>query len=94
MPCNDWSALLQRYRAAVKAYNDAAQSLSAVPGTQFNRLWHRAETARTEAGLARAALLNHEHDHACPLEERSAKQAAVFQPSEEWTLGDQGQPGG
>jgi len=93
MPCEDWSTLLQRYRSAAKEYHQAVENLTAEPGPKFNESWHRAEAARTEVGLARADLLNHEHDHAC-LNDKTAKPEAVFQPTEEWVLGDQGQPGG
>jgi len=65
MACNDWSSLVERYRAAVKAYHEAVASLTDVPGREFNDMWRRAEVARTEAGLSRDALLHHEHNHGC-----------------------------
>jgi hypothetical protein len=100
MPCDDWCSLLERYRGSVKAYNESVESLGSKPGAQFNQLWHRAETARIEVGLARAALLTHEHNHSCLSdgsclsEGVASRQVAVFQESEEWVLGDQGQSGG
>jgi hypothetical protein len=65
MACNDWSELVERYRAAVKAYYDAVASLTDEPGRAFNEIWHCAEVARSEAGISRAALLHHEHNHCC-----------------------------
>jgi len=94
MPCLNWSALLERYRSSVKAYNDAVGDLDRVPGARFNEAWHRAETARTEVGVSRAALLHHEHQHRCLTGEVVAEPEPVFQSSEEWVLGDQGQSGG
>lgn len=94
MPCESWSALLERYRASVKAYNDAVADLDAVPGAQFNKSWHRAETARTEVGVSRAALLHHQDQHRCLTGDVGAEPEPVFQSSEDWVLGDQGQPGG
>lgn len=64
MACNEWSALLGQYRAAVKAYKAAVEDLDTVPGPRFNASWHRAEPARTAVGISRAALLHHEHKHA------------------------------
>lgn len=95
MRCEDWCSLLERYRRSVRAYSEAADSLTAVPGAQFNQLWHRAERARMEVGLSRTALLNHEQDHACLTNDIADKQEAVLlEESEELVLGDQGQPGG
>ena len=94
MYCKEWSALLERYRSAVKEYNAAVQDLDSVPGTHFNESWHRAEVARTEVGVSRAALLHHEHKHACQTGGRAAKPDTILQPVEEWVLGDQGQSGG
>jgi hypothetical protein len=94
MPCHIWSALLERYRLSVKAYNDAVADLGSAPGPQFNESWHRAETARTEVGVSRAALLHHEHMHRCQTGEVVAEPEPVVQSTEEWVLGDQGQSGG
>jgi len=94
MACNEWSALLERYRTAVKAYNAIVEELEDIPGPKFNESWHRAEVARTEMGIARAALLHHEHKHVCVTSEVVAKPEPVLQPVEEWVLGDQGQSGG
>jgi len=93
MPCNDWSALLERYRVAVKAYHAAIADLVSFPGPEFNKSWHRAEAARTEVGISRAAFLHHEYKHAC-LTSGAAAPEPVLQPVEEWVLGDQGQSGG
>lgn len=95
MPCDDWSALLERYRRAVLAYSQAVTSLPLTPGYHFDKLWQRAEKERAEAGISRAALLNHEHEHAClghSLASRAT--AAGTQDTEELVLGDQGQSGG
>lgn len=94
MACKDWSALLERYRAAVKAYNARVEDLDTVPGRQFNEAWHRAEVARTEVGVSRAALLHHEHKHRCLTGDPVVKPESALQPVEEWVLGDQGQSGG
>lgn len=94
MACKDWSALLERYRAAVKAYSAAVKDLDSVPGPQFNESWHLAEVARTEVGVSRAALLHHEYSHDCLSAAPAPKPEPVFQPVEEWVLGDQGQSGG
>ena len=94
MTCKDWSVLLERYRAAVRRYDAAVQDLDAAPGPQFNESWHRAEVARTEVGVSRAALLHHEHKHACQAGGPVVKSEPVLQPVEEWVLGDQGQSGG
>ena len=96
MPCKDWSALLERYRASVKGYNEAADGLKGSPGVQFNISWHRAERARMEVDAARATLLDHEHDHLCFMGDAVPKRnpEPVHQTVEEWVLGDQGQSGG
>jgi hypothetical protein len=94
MPCDDWCSLLERYRRSVKAYNESVESLGSKPSAQFNQVWHRAETARIEVGLAREALLTHEHNHSCVTDATVARQEVVLQASEEWVLGDQGQSGG
>lgn len=94
MTCNDWSALLERYRAAVKAYDAAVEELEPVPGPQFNQSWHQAELARTEVEASRAALLQHEYGHGCLTGGPVPKPEPVLQSAEEWVLGDQGQSGG
>lgn len=94
MPCKDWLALLERYRAAVKSYNTAVEDLDTIPGPRFNEAWHHTEVARTEVGVSRAALLHHEHRHGCLSGGPVAKPEPVLQAAEEWVLGDQGQSGG
>lgn len=93
MPCKDWYSLLQRYRSGVRAYDDAVARLPDEPSPDFNQSWHRAEVTRTEVGVARAALLQHEHRHGCATN-RPSNREAVSQTTEEWVLGDQGQSGG
>jgi len=94
MPCDDWSALLERYRQAVLAYSQAVSTLGFCPGPHFDKSWQLAEKERAEVGLSRAALLTHEHEHAC-LRHAAARAAAVgSQNTEELVLGDQGQSGG
>jgi hypothetical protein len=65
MLCKEWYELVERYRAAVNAYNDAAKALSDSPGTAFTEKWQRAERARTKCNRGRAELLDHEHAHGC-----------------------------
>jgi hypothetical protein len=65
MPCEEWSGLLERYRNAVDAYNEAAQALVALPEAAFNEKWHHAERARTKSNSCRADLMHHEHEHVC-----------------------------
>lgn len=94
MACNDWCALVERYRAAVKAYSAALGNLEPVSGPQFNETWQQAELARSEVEISRAALLHHEYQHACLTGGPVVKPEPVVQPVEEWVLGDQGQSGG
>jgi hypothetical protein len=95
MPCNQWSRLVEQYRSSVLDYSDAARALSAIPGSAFNDVWQRVDSARSESERRRAAVLQHEHQHAC-LEPESSKghrqMAAVA--TESLVLGDQGQSGG
>jgi hypothetical protein len=65
MLCKEWCELVERYRAAVNVYNDAANALSDSPGTTFTDKWQRAERARTKCSRDRADLLDHEHAHGC-----------------------------
>ena len=95
MPCDDWSALLERYRRAVLAYSQAVSGLGFSPGPYFDKSWQLAEKERAEVGLSRAALLNHEHEHACLMRAAAARTAAPgSQDTDELVLGDQGQSGG
>ena len=65
MPCEEWSRLVDRYRAAVGDYSDAVKALGGPPGAAFNEVWQRAERARAKCNRDRADLLHHEHAHAC-----------------------------
>jgi hypothetical protein len=65
MPCDEWCRLVERYRGAVNAYNEAVKSLGASPGAAFNEIWSSTERARTKCDIRRADLLHHEHEHAC-----------------------------
>ncbi len=95
MACDEWRTLVRRYRTAVKEYSEAVAHLSVVPGPEFSESWHRAERARKLSDGSRAALLTHEHDHACLVNGRfSGDGASSDQPTDELILGDQGQPGG
>jgi hypothetical protein len=82
MPCEQWHRLLERYRRAVKIYGKVVDSLS---GSDFNAAWQSSEAALKNCGVARAILLDHEHNHFC---------AAGDWETEELVLGDQGQSGG
>jgi hypothetical protein len=95
MPCDEWSRILERYRSAVNAYDDAVHNLAVAPGAAFNETWHRAERARKQSDKCRADLLHHEHDHACLVAEQPepAHQLTAV-GTEEYILGDQGQFGG
>ena len=46
MPCDEWCRLVEHYRAAVNAYNQAVNALDVLPGPAFNEKWSRAEAAR------------------------------------------------
>lgn len=95
MPCDDWSELLERYKRAVFAYSQAVTSLPLTPGYHFDKSWQCAEKERAEAGISRAALLNHEHEHACLVHDLAVRSvAAGTQDTEDLVLGDQGQSGG
>jgi hypothetical protein len=95
MPCDEWSRILERYRTAVNAYDEAVNNLTRLPGAAFNETWHRAERARQQSDKCRADLLHHEHDHACLVAgpaENNHPLAAIS--TDEFILGDQGQFGG
>ena len=95
MPCDEWCRLVDRYRSAVQAYNDAVHSLGVLPGKAFNEVWQPAERARAKCNRCRADLLHHEHDHAClesgGVDDNKARAAIA---TENLVLGDQGQSGG
>ena len=92
MPCDEWSNRVEKYRNAVRAYNEAVFGLTCVPGPEFNLAWQLADRARKNCDNARTALLAHEHDHACLLPV-GAGQIPVM-ATEDYILGDQGQSGG
>jgi hypothetical protein len=91
MPCDEWCRLVERYRAAVSAYNEAAKVLGGLPGTAFNETWSRAERARIKCDHRRADLLHHEHDHAClELDQPSGNQQMSEIETENFVLRDPG----
>jgi hypothetical protein len=94
MPCDEWCRLVERYRAAVSAYNEAAKALGVLPGTAFNETWSRTERARTKCDIRRADLLQHEHHHAC-LEagHHNGNGQMSSTNTESMVSGDQGQSG-
>jgi hypothetical protein len=65
MPCEEWTGLLECYRTAVDAYNEATKALNAPPGAAFNATWQQAERARAKSNGCRADLMHHEHSHGC-----------------------------
>jgi hypothetical protein len=72
MSCNEWFTLAQRYRNAVKAFCEAVDTWSGLPpGAEFNKAWQLAERPRKDSGESRAALLHHEHEHCCLLDDPS-----------------------
>lgn len=87
MPCDEWCRLVERYRRSVHSYHEAANALGVLPGAAFNKTWQQAERARAKSDDCRAALLHHEHRHAC-------LEIAELEGAEELVLGDQGQSGG
>jgi hypothetical protein len=92
MPCDEWSNRVEKYRNAVRAYYEAVFGLSCVPGSEFNQAWQLADRARKNSDSARAALLAHEHDHACLLPVGAGNMGGLA--TEDFILGDQGQSGG
>lgn len=95
MTCNEWQDLVTRYRMAVRAYNAAADRLGLTVNAGFNAAWQQAESARKNTDRARAALLHHEHDHACLAGHLPGDRHQIQDlTTEELILGDQGQSGG
>ena len=95
MPCEEWCRLVEHYRSAVSAYNDAVKALDVLPGLAFNEAWPRAERERAKCDRRRADLLHHEHAHACLEVGRSKGRKPVSNVStDSLVLGDQGQSGG
>jgi len=95
MPCDEWSTLLEQYRRAVGAYDDAVNDLTSLHDALFNAKWQQAEQARKQSDNCRADLLHHEHDHACLGAGKSeAAGPRVAVNTEKLVLGDQGQSGG
>lgn len=82
MPCGEWYDRLERYRRAAKTYSKSVEGLD---GLDFNLAWQSAEAALRNCRTSRAALLDHEHDHAC---------IAGDWETEDLVFGDQGQSGG
>lgn len=94
MACEEWRKFVADYRKAVRAYGDAVSMLDD-EGADFNYAWQQAERARKRSDGARAALLNHEHDHACLLVPQVVgAYAATDLTTDDLILGDQGQSGG
>jgi hypothetical protein len=91
MPCDEWSSRVENYKYAIQAYFEAVLGLGDAPGLEFNQLWQLAERARKLTDNARAALLVHEHQHACVL---TAGAQIAGLATEDFILGDQGQSGG
>jgi len=91
----EWCNLVERHRCAVRAYSEAVDRLSSVPGTPFQLSWRSAEKARREVDLARAALLSYERG-LVPLAAGAGAgcEVVAFDQTEELVLGDQGQSGG
>ena len=95
MPCREWSRCLENYQSAVQTYGEAVFGLSDGDGPEFSRSWQLAERARKNSDAARAALLDHEHDHGCMLVPVPSGDTQIPGLStEELILGDQGQSGG
>jgi hypothetical protein len=95
MPCDEWCRLVECYRTAVNAYNQAVNALGMLPGPAFNETWSRAEGARALCNRYRADLWHHEHHHACfEVGQPEGKQQISRIETENMVLGDQGQSGG
>jgi hypothetical protein len=95
MPCEEWRRLVECYRAAVHAYNQAVNTLGVLPGKAFNENWSRAEEARALCNRHRADLWHHEHDHDClEVGQPNRNQRTPPIETENMVLGDQGQSGG
>ena len=95
MACEEWRRFVEDYRKAVQAYGEAVSALDHGEGGDFNYAWQRAEKARKRSDGARAALLNHEHDHACLLVPQGVgAYASTDLITDDLILGDQGQSGG
>ena len=52
----EWSALVERYRRAVKAYSEAVQILDKVPDTEYRAAHERVEEAHRLCEDLRSAL--------------------------------------
>jgi len=91
MPYDDRSAILERYRNAVRDYAEAVESLGTAPCAEFPQLWERAERARTQVTLSRVAFLRHERGQTYLL---GAFAESTGEGVEDLVFGDQGQSGG
>ena len=94
MSCDSWRKRVENYRMAVQAYRDAADELNDSPGREFNRRWQHAERARRSVDRARTALLEHEREHECLTSAQFVAAGVPDIQTEDFILGDQGQPGG
>ena len=63
MACKEWQLHLEDYRLATRVYDLAVAALNS--GPEFKRAWENAEKTRQDCSRSRAALLHHEHEHAC-----------------------------
>jgi hypothetical protein len=94
MPCDEWRNLVTRYRTAVYVYNAAVDHLGDKLDASFIRTWQLAESARKNTDSARAALLLHEHDHACLVDQSPSARNQIQDLAEDLILGNRGQSGG
>jgi len=95
MACEEWSRKVREYRRAVRTFNNAVDRLKTEANSEFFITWHEAEHARAESYEARAALLHHEHEHCCVLQQACVVNVGASDVlTEDFVLGDQGQSGG
>ena len=97
MACKKWQNFLEDYQLATRRYDLAVGALNSGSNPEFNQAWENAERARQDCNRSRAALLHHEHEHACVkgIEDRLAMSASTQGlDTDELVLGDQGQSGG
>jgi hypothetical protein len=93
MCCEACLAFLEQYKRAIHAYCEASQSLASTSEGEFTDRWQRTETARKNVDRYRNDFLAHQHSHE-PRISGAMLDAVAAQMSEDFILGDQGQPGG
>jgi len=93
MCCEACRDFLEQYLRAIHAYCEASQSLASTPEGAFTDRWHRTETARRNADRCRNDFLAHQHSHEPRIPEAMLDPVGAHM-SEDFILGDQGQPGG